>query len=83
MKRGDVTPGRQATVKVGHTLLLNPHLVLSVKPGQLTSGKQLIVVTLPRKKDNINLVRVRVLSAPENQEYECYYCDVLQHCETT
>lgn len=78
VKREHVIPGTLLAVRSGKTLTLDAHLYLSGVSRELPDGTSLIVVTGPRKKDNINLVRVRI---NECDEYECFYCDVLTQCE--
>lgn len=77
-KRENVKPGALLVVRDGKTLTLDGHLYLSGASRELPDGTSLIVVTAPRKKDNINLVRVRI---NESDEHECFYCDVLTQCE--
>jgi len=79
MKRADVIPGAVMIVKKGHSLELDAHMCLSGHAKEMLSGGQLVVVTKPRKNEHhINLVRVRVNT---QDEFECFYCDVLKHCE--
>jgi hypothetical protein len=70
MKRINVKPDCLATVKFGHSLDLDPHLCLSKPTIKVKDGGQFIIISLPRKKDGINLVRIRINST---DEYECYY----------
>lgn len=78
MKRADVVPGVVLEVRAGKTLSIDPHMYLFGKSWELPEGAQLVVVTPPRKKDNINLVRVKL---NQFDEHECFYCDILTQCQ--
>lgn len=77
-RRKDIVPGTLLTVRQGKSLTIDSHLYLSVVSSELLGGTSVIVVTGPRKRDGINLVRVRI---DEYHEHECFYCDVLKQCE--
>jgi len=78
-KRADIVPGAVLSVRPGHELQLDPHLLLSGRTRIMASGGVIHVIDKPRRdKDGINLVKVKVGASGE---YECFYCDVLNHCE--
>lgn len=78
LTRKDVVPDQVITVKNGHSLTLDAWLCLSNRAIELWEGASLIIMTKPRKIQNINLVRVKV---NVQGEYEVFYCDLLTHCE--
>lgn len=78
LKRENIVPGVTVQLKSGHELSLNPHLIMFPGMGFTLLGSGTVkVLSLPRKIDGINLVRVEV----GGKEYEVYYCDILNHCE--
>lgn len=82
IKREHVIPGKVIVVKPGHTLNLDAHLFLFGKSKSISAGNQLIIGTIPRKIDGINLVQV--LYSENNVSttaHEVFYCDILKHCE--
>jgi hypothetical protein len=77
-RRVDIEPGRLLVVRTNRTLELDPHLILSGRTRTVPDHTSLIVISRPRKQDGINLVRVRI---NEIDEFECYYCDVVNNCD--
>jgi len=78
LKRKDIVPGTVLKVKLNKTLSMDAHLILFGKSWELLPNNPFTILTKPRRKDGINLVKVKMYGG---QEYECYYCDVLKNCE--
>lgn len=57
--------------------MLNAHRFAFGDDRTIIAGINLTIVTLPRKVEGINLVRVLM----NGDEYETFYCDILKHCD--
>lgn len=77
LTKEQIVPGQVLKVKAGKDLHLDAPYMLSGSH-LMAEGGQLVVVTKPRKRDGINLVRVKVNS---DDEYECFYTDIVYKCE--
>lgn len=89
LKRVDIRPDLILEVKPGKVLDLDACYILSRTVVIVPSGTRLRVVTKPRKLDGINIVRVRRDAGPymsgrpdDTNEYEVYYCDLVNNCES-
>ncbi len=78
MKRAQVKPGQETRVKKKHELTLNASLCCFGVTKKIAEDARVSIVSFPRKKEGINLVRVKV---DDGREYECFYCDVIKNCE--
>lgn len=75
IKKEHVVPRALFRTKNGHHLALDAHMLLFGKSKSVAG--YVTILTLPRKVEGVNLVRV----AFGGSEYECFYSDVLKHCE--
>lgn len=72
-KRENVTVGASLISEQG--LMLDSYRMLFGLERAVVPGTTMTVLTLPRKKEGINLVRVKL---SDRTEGEVFYCDILK-----